>query len=158
MAFWRPFEDQIVENNNEQLNDAENINVSAELDIISENDDESDSDSESASDGSVSDNQNIQIEKRKHLSKSSQQIILNMYKQLVNEKNGKSYGVIKRICELTSVNRKTVYRIVTRGCTQLRKKRVSKPLRNMSVELKMTIKNLVYDFYSENQIPTLEDI
>ncbi|CAH1969158.1 unnamed protein product [Acanthoscelides obtectus] len=76
----------------------------------------------------------------KDLEEQTQRVILNMYDCLKNENPDSSQNqILNRICILTKISRSTIYRVIKRGDVE-------------------DIRRIIYGFYNENLVPTLEMI
>lgn len=111
---------------------------------------DSDSESDANNDG------NIERKQRKHLSLDAKEIILNIYRTLMEENHHEQTKNIERTCELTKVPIGTIYKIV-KGNGGPRKKRsdkgTSKTVPDYDID---TIRQQIYALYKENVVPTLE--
>lgn len=144
MAFWRPFDtdnQQCEVNNISELNNEQNLNNKPELNNVSENE------------GWQFANHHLHIQ--------SQQLVSNIYDCLKKENAEKSENfIINRICELTKLSHSTVYRIVKRDVIEpsAKRKRNAETSKNLDDFTKDVIRRVVYNFYGENKVPTLEAI
>lgn len=98
----------------------------------------------------------------KDLEEQTQRVILNIYDCLKNENNGGSTNqIVNRICVLTKISRSSIYRVIKEGDVinhSLRRKRIGQKLKNVDVAFQEDIRRIIYGFYKENLVPTLEMI
>ena len=98
----------------------------------------------------------------KDLHVQTQRVILNIYFCLKSENSGSSENkIVNRICELTKVSRASIYRIISVGDVvdhSIKRKRVGQKLKKLDTADKDFIRRVVYGFYHQNKVPTLEMI
>lgn len=100
--------------------------------------------------------------RNKDLHIQTQRIILNIYTCLKSENHEASENeIVKRICELTKVPRSTVYKVIKVGDIidhSLKRKRSDQKLKKIDNTSKEVIRRVVYQFYKDSKVPTLEMI
>ena len=98
----------------------------------------------------------------KDLHVQTQRVILNIYTCLKSESRGASQNeILKRICELTKLARTTIYTVIRAGDIidhSVKRKRANQKLKKVDEGDKEVIRRVVYQFYKENKVPTLEMI
>ncbi|CAH1999256.1 unnamed protein product [Acanthoscelides obtectus] len=98
----------------------------------------------------------------KDLEEQTQRVILNMYDCLKNENPDSSQNqILNRICILTKISRSTIYRVIKRGDVvnhSFHRKRIGQKLKRIDVGFQEDIRRIIYGFYKENLVPTLEMI
>lgn len=98
----------------------------------------------------------------KDLEEQAQRMILNIYDCLKNENNGASTNqIVNRICVLTKISRSSIYRVINKGDVinhSLRRKKIGQKLKNVDVAFQEHIRRIIYGFYEENLVPTLQMI
>ncbi|CAH2010623.1 unnamed protein product [Acanthoscelides obtectus] len=98
----------------------------------------------------------------KDLEEQTQRVILNMYDCLKNENPDSSQNqILNRICILTKISRSTIYRVIKRGDVVnhfFHRKRIGQKLKRIDVGFQEDIRRIIYGFYKENLVPTLEMI
>ncbi|CAH1954533.1 unnamed protein product [Acanthoscelides obtectus] len=98
----------------------------------------------------------------KDLKEQTQRVILNMYDCLKNENPDSSQNqILNRICILTKISRSTIYRVIKRGDVvnhSFHRKRIGQKLKRIDVGFQEDIRRIIYGFYKENLVPTLEMI
>lgn len=106
--------------------------------------------------------ESLQLEfKNKNLHVQSQRTILNIYSCLKSECDSTDWQIVKRICELTKLSCSTVDRVIKSGEMvdhTIKRKRIGQKLKNVDLGTKENIRRIVYEFYKENRVPTLEMI
>lgn len=99
--------------------------------------------------------------KNKDLHVQSQRIILNIYSCLKSECDSTDWQIVRRICKLTKLSCSTVDRVIKSGEVDydtIKRKRIGQKLKNVDLGTKEDIRRIVYEFYKENMVPTLEMI
>ncbi|CAH1982636.1 unnamed protein product [Acanthoscelides obtectus] len=98
----------------------------------------------------------------KDLEEQTLRVILNMYDCLKNENPDSSQNqILNRICILTKISRSTIYRVIKRGDVvnhSFHRKRIGQKLKRIDVGFQEDIRRIIYGFYKENLVPTLEMI
>ncbi|KAL1488714.1 hypothetical protein ABEB36_014513 [Hypothenemus hampei] len=97
--------------------------------------------------------------RNKHMHVQSQHIILNIYNRLKRENLEQcNYKLIQRISKLTEVSVSTIYRITKDGVIDhnIKRKEKNKKFHQIDDGDTEVIRRIVYNFYKENKVPTLE--
>ena len=96
------------------------------------------------------------------LEEQTQRVVLNIYDCLKNENRGAPLKqIVDRICVLTKISRSTIYRVIKEGAVinhSLKRKRVGQKLKKIDMALQEDIRRIIYRFYSDKLVPTLEMI
>ena len=98
--------------------------------------------------------------KNKDLHVQCQRLILNIYECLKKEQiqNSDAY-IIRRISKLTKLTYSSIYRVVKEGNVidhGVKRKRTGQKFRQIDNGDKEVIRGVIYNFYKENKVPTLE--
>lgn len=100
--------------------------------------------------------------KNKDLNVQCQRIILNIYECLKKETPENSERrIIIRISELTKITVSSVYRVIKMGDVvdhDVKRKKAQQKLKKIDNSDRDVIRRIVYNFYKENKVPTLEKI
>lgn len=98
----------------------------------------------------------------KDLEEQAQRMILNIYDCLNNENNGVSkHQIVNRICVLTKISRSGIYRVINKGDVinhSIQRKKIGQKFKNIDVAFQESIRRIIYGFYENNLVPTLEMI
>lgn len=94
----------------------------------------------------------------KKISASTQQLVLDLYKKFKLERNGSSYGVIKKIHAETKVSERSIRRIVSRKEVYVSKKKKRNSLIKLNDEMKDIIRKKILELYRKNSAPSFRTI
>jgi len=84
-----------------------------------------------------------------------------VYSCLKSECDSTDWQIAKRICKLTKLSCCTVDRVIKSGEVvyhTIKRKRIGQKFKNVDLGTKEDIRHIVYEFYKENKVPTLEMI